>query len=171
MACGLPPAPYCHHINKSRDWREEASVPPRRKGLMLLLLFSLRSFQRPAAFSSDVLTCVDLSVYLMTEGNNDFDQSCCKSLVCALLRDTCLQSHPPCFSHFLSLLDWVCLFLSPEGKNVTIVMFLLMSLCACSFLSVSLAKCAKKANGWIWIIRLESIMIKMANKATWPNLS
>lgn len=45
---------------------------PQCKGLMLLLLFSLRSFQRPAASSSDVLTCVDLSVYLMTEGNSDF---------------------------------------------------------------------------------------------------
>lgn len=60
-------------------WQGEASggggggssfaVPPWLKCLMLLLLFSLRSVpvQRPAASSSDVLTCVALSVYLMME--------------------------------------------------------------------------------------------------------
>lgn len=49
------------------------AVPPRCEFLMLMLLSSPRSVpvQRPAASSSDVLACVDLSVYLMMEGNGD----------------------------------------------------------------------------------------------------
>lgn len=45
------------------------AVPSQCKCVMLLLLFSPRSVpvQRPAASFSDVLTCVDLSVYLMME--------------------------------------------------------------------------------------------------------
>lgn len=146
-ACGLPPAPCSHHIDKSREFggRSSAAVPPRCKSLMLLLLFSLRSFQQPAASSSDALSCVDFSVYLMTEGKSDFHQSCCKSPVCALLGDTCLRSEPPCFSHLL--LDWV-----QKWNNV--------HFCACMFsLSVSLVK--HPINQWCVWIALESVTFKI----------
>lgn len=62
--------------------RGEAALPRRCKCLMLLSLLSQRSvpFPRPAASSSDVRTCVDLSVCLMMER----DQGCHKSLFCTL---------------------------------------------------------------------------------------
>lgn len=86
-----------------------SAAPPRCRRLMLLLLFSLRSVpvQQPAASSSDVLTCVDLSVYLMMER----DPGCYKSLLHSRLGDTHMQSQATFLTLFLLFFVLSCCYL------------------------------------------------------------
>lgn len=69
MVCYWLLAAITSTMAERRKGGSSFAVPPRCRCLMLLLLFSLRSVpvQWPDASSSDVLTCVDLSVYLMME--------------------------------------------------------------------------------------------------------